>query len=95
MSKKEKIIVARPINPNAQYTIKPHTTHNHTYASTQPPYIDSKTGKKKYKYKHWGTVDQNKKFIPNSTYHLTPFQERAKLIFPKDWDLSAITANQI
>jgi hypothetical protein len=88
---KEKTPMTRPINPNAQYTIKPHHNNKYTYASTQPPYIDPKTGKKKYKYKHWGTIDQNKTFHPNITYLTTPPQERDKLIFPKDWDLTQIT----
>ncbi|MCL2135582.1 MAG: nitroreductase family protein [Candidatus Bathyarchaeota archaeon] len=78
----------RPVNPNSQYTIKLHTTGGYTYASTQPPHIDPTTGKKKYTYKHWGTIDQNNKFIPNTLYYLTPPEERAKLIFPKNWDLS-------
>jgi hypothetical protein len=39
--------MARPINPDARYTIKPHTANGYTYASTQPPYIDPETGNKK------------------------------------------------
>jgi hypothetical protein len=83
--------MTRPVNPNAQYTIKPHTTKGHTYASTQPYTTNPTTGKKQYKHKHWGTIDQNNKFTPNTTYHQTPQQEKNKLIFPKHWNLTNIT----
>jgi len=81
--------MGRPVNENAQYTIKPHTTKGYTYASTQPPYIDANTGKKKYKYVHWGTVDDNLKFIPGSEFILATPEERSRLIFPEEWDMSA------
>jgi len=80
--------VARPVDPNAQYRIKPHVNGGHTYASTQPPYLDPLTGKKKYRYIHWGTVDDNRKFIPGvQFYHASP-EERVRLIFPEGWDMS-------
>jgi len=80
--------MARPVNPNAQYTIKLHVTNGYTYASTQPPYLDPKTGKKKYRYVHWGAVDENRKFIPGTRYYQASPEERAQLIFPEDWDMS-------
>ena len=84
--------MARPVDPNAQYTIKPHTTKGYTYASTQPPYTDPKTGKKKYRYIHWGSVDENLKFIPGKPFILATSEERARLIFPEDWDMSETEA---
>ena len=63
--------MARPVDPNAQYTVKPHKTKGYTYASTQPPYTDPKTGKKKYRYIHWGSVDENLKFIPGKPFILS------------------------
>ena len=80
--------MARPVDPDAQYRVKLHINNGYTYASTQPPYIDTNTGKKKYRYVHWGTVDENRKFIPNSSFFLASPEERTRLIFPNDWDMS-------
>lgn len=86
--------MARPVDPTAQYRIKLHITNGYTYASTQPPRIDPETGKKKYRHIHWGTVvplpgqEEKLKFIPGSTFYLASPEERARLIFPEDWDMS-------
>jgi transposase len=80
--------MARPVDPNAQYKIKPHVTNGYIYASTQPPYIETETGKRKYRYVHWGTVDEHRKFIPGSAFFLASPEERARLVFPEDWDMS-------
>ena len=81
--------MARPVDPNSRYRVKPHKIGNYTYASTQPPVIDPKTGKKKYRYVHWGTLDDHFKFIPGTQFILAAPEERAKLIFPDEWDMSA------
>jgi len=78
----------RPVDPEAQYRIKPHITKGYTYASTQPSYPDPITGKKKYRYIHWGTVDENLKFNPGSPFFLASPEERVRLIFPEEWDMS-------
>lgn len=84
--------MARPVDPSAQYRIKLHNAGGYAYASTQPPSIDPVTGKKKYKYIHWGKVlsEQNGKlkFIPGSKYYQASPEERTQLIFPDDWDIS-------
>ena len=80
--------MARPMDPNAQYRIKPHVNGGYTYASTQPPYIDPNTGKKKYRYVHWGTVNDSSKFIPGTRFYQATPEERAQLIFPDEWDMS-------
>ena len=77
----------RPVNPEAQYRIKPHVTKGYTYASTQPSYPDPLTGKKKYRHIHWGTVDENLKFKPGAPFFLASPEERAKLVFPEGWDV--------
>ena len=77
----------KPVDPNAQYRVKPHITKGYTYASTQPPYVDPNTGKKKYKYIHWGTVDENLLFVPGSAFYMASPKERVRLIFPEDWDM--------
>jgi hypothetical protein len=82
------VLVARPVNPNAQYTVKPHNNNGYVYASTQPSFTDPDTGKKKYRYVHWGSIDENLKFTPGSQFFLATPEERARLIFPKGWDIS-------
>ena len=80
--------MGRQPDPDAQYRIKPHITNGYAYASTQPPYIDPDTGKRKYRYIHWGTVDVNRKFIPGPAFYLASPEERERLIFPDNWDMS-------
>jgi hypothetical protein len=86
--------MARPVDPDSQYRVKLHVTKGYTYASTQPPFIDPETGKKKYQHIHWGTVvclsEENKrlKFVPGSNFYLASPEERALLIFPEEWDIS-------
>ena len=80
----------RPVDSNAQFRVKSHITHGYTYASTQPPHIDPTTGKKKYRHVHWGTISEELKFIPGSQFYLASPEERAKLIFPEEWDMSAV-----
>jgi hypothetical protein len=46
------------------------------------------TGKKKYHYIHWGSIDENLRFIPSSPFFLATPEERSRLIFPKEWDIS-------
>lgn len=79
--------MARPVDPNAQYRIKPHSTNGYTYASTQPPTVDPGTGKKVYRYVHWGTVDEHLRFTPGPRFFLASPEERGRLIFPESWDL--------
>lgn len=57
------------------------------YATTHPYTVDE-NGKRRYVNCHWGTVDENKKFIPGKRYVYASLEERAKLIFPDDWDMS-------
>lgn len=47
-------------------------------------------GRNKHVRIHWGTVDENLKFHPGSKYLLASPAERAKLIFPEDWDMSEV-----
>ena len=81
--------MSRPVNPNSQYTVKPHVTHGHVYASTQPWTVSPETGRKVYRYVHWGVVVDGK-FLPGARYVQASLEERVKLIFPPDWDISAI-----
>ena len=80
--------MGRHENPDTQYRVRKHVNGGYTYASTQPPYTDPDTGAKKYRHIHWGTVDENGKFIPGSPFFMASPEERARLIFPEDWDIS-------
>ena len=82
--------MSRPVDPKAQYQVKAHKTKGYMYASTQPSYIDPQTGKKKYRYIHWGILENDCKFIPNSTYRAATAEEKESLIFPDGWDLSEV-----
>ena len=81
--------MGRPVDPNAQFRVKPHVINGYTYASTQPHFVDPNTGKKRYRYVHWGTLDESMSFIPGLSYIIASPEERAKLIFPDNWDISA------
>jgi len=80
--------MARPVDENSQYRVKLHIANGYTYASTQPPYLDPITGKKKYRHVHWGSIDENQRFIPGSAFFFATPEERSKLIFPEGWDIS-------
>lgn len=59
------------------------------YASTQP-FTVNEDGKKRYTHKHWGTLDEDLRSHPGTAYFYASIEERQKLIFPKEWDLSEI-----
>lgn len=80
--------MARPLDPNAPYRISIHTNNGYRYASTQRASKDPSTGKTIHKRIHWGTVDDNNKFIPGTRYVFASIEERSKLVFPEDWDMS-------
>ncbi len=79
----------RPANENTPYKIIVHKNGGYEYASTKVTKI-GKDGKHEYKHKHWGRLLEDKRFHPNSVFLFAPQEEREKLIFPEDWDLSEI-----
>lgn len=80
----------RKANPNSQYKVSIHLNNGYRYASTQPYVVNPDTGRKSYHHIHWGTVDENNKFIPGKNYLVASISERSRLIFPESWDLSEI-----
>ncbi|MCR5256560.1 MAG: transposase [Desulfovibrio sp.] len=78
----------RKPDPTNPYRVRLHKDKGYRYASTQPGTVNPETGKREYTRIHWGTVDENLRFHPNSTYILATAEERSKLIFPEGWDLS-------
>lgn len=80
----------RKPDPNSPYRIAIHVDKGYRYASTQPATVDPVTGKRTYRRIHWGTVDENNRFIPGKAYIFASLEERTKLLFPEGWDLSEI-----
>ena len=91
---KRSTTMARTTDLSTTYRIKIHKNNGYCYASTQPIVIDPErtSGRNKHVRIHWGTVDDNLKFHPNNRYIMAPPEERAKLIFPEDWDMSEAQA---
>ncbi len=81
--------MARPIGPNSGYLVSTHKIGKYVYASTQR-LKSEKEGKKSYGYIHWGTLDEKLRFHPGRNYDYASNEEKDKLIFPADWDLSLI-----
>lgn len=82
--------MARRVDPESQYRVSIHKYNGYRYASTQPGTVNPNTGKRDYRRIHWGTVDENNKFYPGKKYIFTSIEERSKLIFPDNWDLSEL-----
>ena len=82
--------MARPVDPLTPYRVRQHVINGYTYANTQPAYIDPETGEKKHRCVHWGRLSDNLQFIPGFEFYNAPPEERRKLIFPPEWDLSLI-----
>ena len=80
--------MGRPLDPQAPYRVRLHVSNGYTYASTQPSFIDPRSGKRTHRVIHWGTVDEALAFHPGKKYYEASPEERAKLNFPPDWDLS-------
>lgn len=80
--------MARPKDPQTDYRVKPHVTHGHTYASTQRMVADS-NGTPRRRHIHWGMLEKNT-FTPWVDFLVLPAAERAKFIFPAEWDLSLL-----
>ena len=59
--------MARPVSADTANKIIIHTNGKHRYASTKV-FSTDENGKKTYVHKHWGTVDEDLKFHPNTNY---------------------------
>lgn len=79
----------RPVSEDTNFKVSVHNIGGHRYASTQRVFI-GEDGKSRRRHVHWGTLDENNRFSPTTNYLLLTPSERKKLIFPKEWDLSAI-----
>ena len=77
----------RPVKEETPYKIIVHNNGGRRYASTKVA-VTGPDGKKTYRHRHWGSVDENDRFHPNTTYFNASPAERKKLIFPAGWDLT-------
>lgn len=80
----------RPSKKETPYRIIVHTNGGRKYASTKVAVVGS-DGRKQYRHKHWGSLDDENRFHPNTTYFNTSPAERARLIFPEGWILDEAT----
>ncbi len=70
----------RPAKKETPYKIIVHTNGGRRYASTKITIV-REDGSKQSRHKHWGTVDDNNRFHPNTTYFNASPQERASSSF--------------
>lgn len=82
--------LGRPVNKDTQNKVIVHTIGNHRYASTKVYTVDA-DGKKRYAYKHWGTLVDGDRFHPGTNYFYAPVAERDKLVFPSTWDMNEVS----
>ena len=80
--------MARRSHEDSIYRVSIHRIGSYCYAATHPFTLDS-SGRRRYRIRHWGTLENNR-FIPGKAYHQASGEERSRLIFPPDWDLSAL-----
>ena len=81
------MMAGRPVREETPYKIIIHINGGRRYASTKINYT-TEEGKKVSRHKHWGSIDENNRFHPNTTYFNASPAERKKLIFPEGLDLS-------
>lgn len=81
--------MARPVGPNSGYQMVIHKMGKYRYASTERV-VTSKSGKTIPKHIHWGKIDDKMIFHPNEKFLFEKPSEKAKFIYPTDWDLSLI-----
>lgn len=76
----------RRVREETPYRIIIHVNGRCRYASTKIYYTASES-KKVNRHKHWGFIDENNRFHPNTTYFNASPAERKKLVFPTGRDL--------
>lgn len=82
--------MARPRLEATNYKMSLHVANGYRYASTQPLIVDEATGKTRNVRIHWGTVDDDLRFYPGKRFFYASPAERAKFIYPEDWDLGEL-----
>ena len=85
-------VMARPVQEGTDHKVALRVTGKYRYAATQPHVKDKETGRISRRYVYWGDVTEDLKFIPNDRYRTALEEDRKKLIFPSNWDMSAAEA---
>ena len=75
-------------NPETNYKVSLHKCGAYRYAATQSTTYEPETGKNIRRYVYWGDLTEDMRFIPNERYLLSSEEERSKLIFPSNLDMS-------
>lgn len=79
----------RKSDPMTAYKMRVHLANGYRYGATLTSGT-SKKGDKIRKYIHWGSLDNNMVFTPNTEFVMLPSSEREKYVFPKEWDITAV-----
>ncbi|NLE24413.1 MAG: transposase [Clostridiaceae bacterium] len=82
--------MARPRLEGTKYKMSIHVANGHRYASTQPLVVDELTGMTRNVRIHWGTLDENLRFYPGKRFFYAGPSERAKFVYPSNWDLGEL-----
>jgi hypothetical protein len=80
----------RPVRSDGKEPVSLHVDKSYRYASSQPMRTDPETGKHSFTRVHWGKVSEDLVFTPNSRFKLATPEQRERLLFPPEWDISAI-----
>ena len=86
--------MARPKGPNSGYQMGIHKMGKYQYASTERT-VTGKNGKPIPKHVHWGRLDDKKLFHPNERFLFEKPSEKAKFVYPSDWDLSLVNMSAV
>ena len=82
-------MAGRPKDPDTDFRVLLHVHRSYRYAATQPYVPDPENpGKMRRRYVFWGSVTEDLRFIPNERFLHASEEERARLIFPKEWNMS-------
>lgn len=85
-------MAGRKPDPDTPYKVFLHKSHGYRYAATQSNVV-KEDGVTVRRYVYWGEVTKDWVFIPNMRYKTATAEEKARLIFPPHWDLSAINGS--
>lgn len=80
----------RPRDPSTEYRMRRRRSGGYTYGATQSFQTDEDTGEVRRQITLWGRLTDENKFIPGSKFLLLSPEDRNKMIFPEDWDISEV-----
>jgi hypothetical protein len=78
----------KPPDPKTEYIVKKVSGPRGLFAVTVHPYVDPLTGISKLRRVTWGFLDEDLVFTPSRFFFKSTYEQRARLLFPENWDLS-------